>query len=180
MRAIILTILLLLAPVVHAEGNQLAETLQAAATLHFGFEVDYRVFRVRCDSACRRTIVVGKPLPRRALIRFFRAGTTVPVGYGIVDNVMGKEQPITYLLLVDRELSVRGLEILAYRENRGGEIRRQAWRAQFVGRTPEKPPRLGTDVANIAGATISSRSVTDGVARLLVWLRSLKGRNLLP
>jgi thiamine biosynthesis lipoprotein len=86
-------------------------------------------------------------------------------GYAVIDDVLGKEQPITYMVAFDRELTVRSVEILAYRESRGGEIRQADWRAQFAGTTPQSPLRIGSDIRNIAGATISCRSLTEGVRR---------------
>jgi thiamine biosynthesis lipoprotein len=92
-----------------------------------------------------------------------RAGETD--GYAMIDDVLGKEQPITYMVALDAKLAVRAVEILAYRESRGGEIRQADWRAQFAGATPESPLRIGSDIRNIAGATISCRALTEGVRR---------------
>ena len=43
-----------------------------------------------------------------------------------------------------------------------------AWRAQFVGKRADAPLKLGADIKNISGATLSSKHITDGVKRLLV------------
>jgi hypothetical protein len=58
---------------------------------------------------------------------------------------------------------VRQVEILSYRESHGYEIRQDAWRAQFVGKGPAAPIRIGDDIRNISGATLSCTHVTDGV-----------------
>lgn len=95
------------------------------------------------------------------------------VGIGVIDDARGKDQPITYLLITDRALTVRGLEILAYRESYGGEVRAGAWRKQFEGRAPGEPLRPGKEIKTISGATISSRSITAAVRRQLSALRVL-------
>jgi Na+-transporting NADH:ubiquinone oxidoreductase subunit NqrC len=59
------------------------------------------------------------------------------------------------------------VEILEYRETYGGEVRRPDWRKQFKGKQLGEPFKLGNDIMNLSGATLSSRSVTDGVKRLL-------------
>jgi len=59
------------------------------------------------------------------------------------------------------------VEILEYRETYGDQVRNEAWRAQFTGKTHAAPLKLGTDIQNISGATLSSRHITDGVKRLL-------------
>jgi hypothetical protein len=107
-----------------------------------------------------------------------RAGVAVPGaelrlwrapdgGCFIADEVVGKHELIGYALGLNADGSVRQVEILAYRESYGWEIRNQAWRRQFVGKTAGDPVLLDRDIRNISGATLSSRHVTEGVRRLL-------------
>jgi Na+-translocating ferredoxin:NAD+ oxidoreductase RnfG subunit len=96
------------------------------------------------------------------------------VGYGIVDEVRGKSKLITYLLIVDNNLTVKDLEVLVYREPYGGEIQYEAFRNQFRGKGPRDRVRVGSDIKNISGATISSNAVTNGVRKLLAVLKELK------
>ena len=88
-------------------------------------------------------------------------------GWLFIDRVTGKHELITYALALDPSGAVRGLEILDYRETYGGEIRNPGWRQQFVGKRAGSVVKLGTDIRNISGATLSSRHITDGVRRLL-------------
>jgi Na+-translocating ferredoxin:NAD+ oxidoreductase RnfG subunit len=98
------------------------------------------------------------------------------LGSFIVDEVIGKHELITYAVAIDPQGVVRGVEILDYRETRGGEVRDPRWRAQFVGKGPRDALRLGNDIQNLSGATLSSRHVTDGVRRLvLLHQLALKG-----
>ncbi|WKE64552.1 FMN-binding protein [Gallaecimonas kandeliae] len=89
------------------------------------------------------------------------------VGWFMVDNVIGKHEFITYALATDMAGKVLGIEVLSYRETHGGQIRQPIWRGQFLGKTLASPIRLGKDISNISGATLSCRNVTDGVRRLL-------------
>jgi len=91
----------------------------------------------------------------------------------MVDRVIGKHEFITYALALGPDGTVRGIEILEYRETYGGEIRNPNWRRQFVGKKPGSALRLDGDIRNISGATLSSRHVTDGVRRLLVTYQML-------
>ena len=59
------------------------------------------------------------------------------------------------------------MEILTYRESHGHEVRLPSWRGQFVGKGPSAPLRVGEDISNISGATLSCRHVTDGVRRIV-------------
>ena len=94
-------------------------------------------------------------------------GSSGRQGWMFVDRVLGKHELITYALALDPGGMVRGLEVLEYRETYGGEIRNPRWRQQFVGKRPGAALKLGGDIQNISGATLSSRHVTDGVRRLL-------------
>lgn len=94
-------------------------------------------------------------------------------GWFMVDRVMGKHELITYALALAPDGTVRGIEILEYRETYGGEIRNPNWRRQFVGKRPGSQLQLDKDIKNISGATLSSRHVTEGVRRLLVTYQML-------
>jgi Na+-translocating ferredoxin:NAD+ oxidoreductase RnfG subunit len=98
------------------------------------------------------------------------------LGYAIVDDARGKDQPITYCLVVDERLVVKDVEILAYREPYGGEVQNKSWLRQFFDKTPSDQMRPAREIRNITGATISSRAMTLGVKKLLTLLTIVKAR----
>jgi Na+-translocating ferredoxin:NAD+ oxidoreductase RnfG subunit len=100
-------------------------------------------------------------------------GTPTPAGYAVMTNVKGKDQPITFCVVLDERLTIRQIEILAYREPYGGEVRNASWLRQFFGKGPDDRLRPGRDIRNITGATISVRSVTLGVQDILAAVRLL-------
>ena len=97
-------------------------------------------------------------------LKVWRASTG---GWFIADQVVGKHEFIPFAVAIDEKGAVKSVEILEYRETYGDQVRNAAWRAQFVGKTHDAPLKLGTDIQNISGATLSSRHITDGVKRLL-------------
>ncbi len=97
-----------------------------------------------------------------------RQGEAV-LGRVLVDSVVGKFEQIDYAVALDATGKVLAVEILAYREGHGGEVRMTGWRNQFVGKTAADPLRVGSDISNISGATLSCTHVTDGVHRLVAW-----------
>ena len=97
------------------------------------------------------------------------------LGTFYADRVIGKQEYIDYALAVDAAGRVLRVEVLAYRETHGWEIRNERWRSQFVGKSAADPVEVSRDIANISGATLSCRHVTDGVRRLLA-LDSLLAR----
>lgn len=88
-------------------------------------------------------------------------------GWFIVDEVVGKHEFITFAVALSASGEVRDVEILDYKETYGGQVRDPRWRQQFVGRRPGQSLKLGPDIKNISGATLSSKHITDGVRRLL-------------
>ena len=98
-------------------------------------------------------------------------------GWFILDEVIGKHELITYAVGLNADGKVRAIEILEYRESYGHEVRAQAWRRQFAGKSIADPVQLDQDIRNISGATLSCRHVTAGVKRLLALHEiALKGR----
>ena len=89
-------------------------------------------------------------------------------GFFIVDEVIGKHEFITYALGINRDGSIRQIEIMDYREAYGYQIRQKRWRRQFLGKTDADALKLNEDIKNISGATLSCRHVTEGVKRNLV------------
>jgi Na+-translocating ferredoxin:NAD+ oxidoreductase RnfG subunit len=105
------------------------------------------------------------------------AGSTL--GYVVVDEVVGKFELITYAVGIGRDGAVKQVEVLSYRESHGHEIRLAAWRRQFAGKTASSPLRIGEDIANISGATLSCTHVTDGVRRIVAIVGAARREGML-
>ncbi len=101
-------------------------------------------------------------------------------GYAIVQNTIGKHRPITYMVAVDSAGEVTNFEVLVYREARGNEIATKRFNYQYQGKTIGDPIRINRDIINITGATMSVRSASAGVKRVLVLVNEfyLKPRGL--
>jgi Na+-translocating ferredoxin:NAD+ oxidoreductase RnfG subunit len=106
-------------------------------------------------------------------VRIARRGDAT-LGYVVVDEVIGKFELITYAVGLNRDGSVRQVEVMDYRESHGHEIRLPAWRRQFEGKTAASAIRVGEDIANISGATLSCQHVTDGVRRIVARIDALR------
>jgi len=109
----------------------------------------------------------GSPLPRRVVKAYVgRRGGEI-VGYAFVDDVIGKTEPITYMVTITPDATVERLDLLVFRETHGYEIERASWRDRFRGLRLGDGLRVGREIDKISGATLSCRAVTDGVRRLL-------------
>ncbi len=101
------------------------------------------------------TDLAGPQPPHRSLRAWKAMRGPDLLGYVFVDEVLGRQDMITYAIGIDASGRLGTLEVLSYRESHGGEIRGTAWRNQFDGRSELQQLRFGTDIKNIAGATLS-------------------------
>ncbi len=111
---------------------------------------------------------------RSAQVRAFKASGG---GWLFFDSAIGKHELIDFAVALNPDGSVKGVEILEYRETYGAEVQAAKWRVQFTGKTVESPLKLHDDIQNIAGATLSSNNITKGVRRVLhTWALAIRGR----
>jgi Na+-transporting NADH:ubiquinone oxidoreductase, subunit NqrC len=143
-------------------------TAEQAAKLMFPDAERFEARALALDAAQMQQLAARGVAPRSAQwsVRAALRGTQV-LGYVVADAVIGKFELIGYAVGLAADGSVKQVEILSYRESHGHEIRLPAWRRQFVGKTAAAPLRVGEDIANISGATLSCSHVTEGVRRIV-------------
>ena len=96
-------------------------------------------------------------------------------GYAVVSEEVGKYRPITFMVGVNPDFSVRDVAVMVYRESRGGDVKRKRFLNQYRGKSARDPIDVNRDIINISGATISVRSMNAGVKRVLAELTALYG-----
>ena len=98
------------------------------------------------------------------------------VGYALFDTHTVRTQPETFVVSLEPGGHVSGLFVCAFYEPQdylpGGR-----WLGQFKGKEPTHPPRVGTDIVSITGATLTSRAVAGGVRRALAIYATCLGGN---
>lgn len=158
-----------------ASGQSLDDVLQIAQGV-FGEDCTVSPMEVdlKAEDLAALNSAVGKHPWKK--VKFYTVlHEDVTAGYCAVDNVKGKARPITYLVAFDTTGVILTLEVLKYRESHGGEVQSPLFREQFEGKSHRDPLRVGKDIRNISGATISSRSLTRGARALagyIAWLQA--------
>ena len=89
-------------------------------------------------------------------------------GYALLHNTIGKHRHMTYMVGVDAEGHCTNVELLVFREAKGSEVGKKRFNSQYEGKTVSDPIRINKDIINISGATMSVRSISAGVKRVLV------------
>jgi Na+-translocating ferredoxin:NAD+ oxidoreductase RnfG subunit len=86
-------------------------------------------------------------------------------GYAVIDHEIGKSEPITFITAISPKGVIGAVEVLVYRESHGAEVREKAFVRQFSGKDASDPLRVGQDIRNISGATLSARALALGAKR---------------
>jgi hypothetical protein len=89
-------------------------------------------------------------------------------GYAMIHNTIGKYKPMTYMVGVDAKGTCTDVELLVFRDAKGSEVGKKRFNSQYDGKTVTDPIRINKDIINISGATMSVRSMSAGVKRVLV------------
>jgi hypothetical protein len=89
-------------------------------------------------------------------------------GYAMMHHTIGKYKPMTYMVGVDPTGSCTDVELLVFRDAKGSEVGKKRFNSQYDGKTVSDPIRINKDIINISGATMSVRSMSAGVKRVLV------------
>jgi hypothetical protein len=124
------------------------------------------LLRVPTDKKMMIEERIGWKFPEDAFEVYIGETGTQVDGYALVQNTIGKHKPMTYM--VDAHGRVSNVELLVFREARGSEVRTKRFNVQYEGKTASDPVRLNKDIINISGATMSVRSMTAGIKRVLV------------
>ena len=128
------------------------------------------------DAGLRQVAALAGPQPPHGRLRAWVARHAgAPVGHVLVDEVQGRVDLITYAPGIDLQGRLRTPEILSYRESHGSEVRARRWREQFAGHDSLGSLGFGREIRNIAGATLSSEHLTQGMRWLLaLWQVALR------
>lgn len=101
------------------------------------------------------------------------------IGYYFVGQAYGKADYFDFIVIFDTDLIVAKVSVLVYREDHGGEVGSKRWLKQFTGATTDKTLIYQDDIVGISGATISVKSMTNEVNKLLKTVNILHTKNQL-
>lgn len=85
-----------------------------------------------------------------------------------------------YMIIFNTNLKILRVKVLVYPEFYGGEIANTNWLKQFIGKTDPQNIIFGKTVDSISGATISAKSITNGVRTNVTNMKELKKHEIIP
>jgi len=145
----------------------------------FGDAVVQRETRFLDDALARRLEAEGVRLGSRVVIRYLGTRAAKPVGAAYFDTHQVRSLNETILVLVDPDGRVVRVEVVAFDEP-PDYLPREKWLDQFDGLMLSDELSLKRGIRGIAGATLSSRAVTEAVRRVLAIDRELAAANAPP
>ena len=101
------------------------------------------------------------------------------VGYFYLGNAYGKADYFDFIVIFDKDLIVSKVKILIYREDHGSEVGSKRWLKQFIGKNTLDNLVYQKNIAAISGATISAKSMTNEVNKLLKTMEIINTKELL-
>jgi Na+-translocating ferredoxin:NAD+ oxidoreductase RnfG subunit len=156
-------------------------TAEQAAQAMFPDAQAWQLREIQLSAAQLQKLAASGVPPRSARWAARQANKNNQVlGWVITDDVLGKFELISYAVAVAPDGSVKQIEVLSYRESHGHEVRLPAWRKQFVGKSVASPLKLGDDIRNISGATLSCSHLTEGVRRIVAVVDEARRSGALP
>ncbi len=177
MPAVVVFALLMVLPFVAMSPVQAASagqylTVDEFLSLGFGEDAkpEPKVLWLTPALKARIKTIRGKEFPLLR-VRYWRLGQKTA---WILEEI-GKEMPITIGVVVDldsadgKSLAVSRVDILAFRESRGWEVRHDFFTEQFKGAVLVRDDILSQHIDGITGATLSVRAVKQ-VARIALLL----------
>ena len=111
---------------------------------------------------------IGWKFPEQAFEVYIGETGEKTDGYAIVHNTIGKHKHMTYMVGVDAKGACSDVELLVFREARGSAFGRTRFTVQYEGKAVLDPIRINKAIIDITGATMSVRSISAGVKRVLV------------
>ena len=136
-------------------------------------EIDWSIYKIPKD--------VKKTIQRTVKQKFFRSELNLWTitdedslkYYALLDNVIGKTMPISFLCVFDNSGKVQHSSVIKYREPYGGEVGSRKWQDQFISYTDSSSYKVGKDISGISGATLSVNSLTKGIHKLSILIHKI-------
>ena len=156
---------------------------QEAVETVLGKDSDIRVFRQAISSADAK--LFSYELGRRLMPETVTFHVSVVPDETVVDGPfpgfkidsaalileeIGKYYPITKIVAVRSNGTVKDVRVMVYREPIGEGVRKRRWLKQFFNKKRSDHLQVDRNIHTITGATMSAWSVTDGVRRALAYI----------
>lgn len=169
-------VLLLLVSISLLTANDIKDKSEETIEKFFNGNVEYEmiVFKIPLDLKNKIERKVQQTFSHDKLYIWKVRENGKVVGFAVLDNVLGKSMPITFLVIFDMNCKILNSSVIKYREPYGGAVKNENWNAQFKNKDSSSSYEVGKEINGISGATISVHSVSKGIHKLALLLPEIK------
>ncbi len=155
-------------------ANGIEERTESIIKSEFGdnIEIEYSKFQINEKVKSEIEFVSKQRFFSESIFIWSITSNDTLQALGLMDNVYGKAQPITFLTIFTLDGKIHSNHIIKYREEHGGQVANEAWNKQFVGM--DNNSDIKSNVDGISGATISVNAVKKGVQKLLLLIGNIQ------
>ncbi|MBI9073293.1 MAG: FMN-binding protein [Melioribacteraceae bacterium] len=173
MKKIIIISLILISNIIASEIKDKSETM---IKQFFKKDVDLSFEKFQINPILKKEIEMNcKQMFFRSEVYLWEIKSEYGIeAIAILDNVKGKNLPITFLVIFDLDGTIKYSTIVKYREEHGGAVKQNWWQKQFRGLNGNDEISIGANIEAISGATISSNSVTKGIKKVALLFNLIK------
>jgi len=159
-------------------GSPIRDAAEKYIISQFDVDVSISMHILKLDSELKALV------ENRVKQRFYRdelyywniSNNDTTIAYALMDNVLGKSMPITFLVILNNEGSILAAEIIKYREAYGSDVGNKNWLAQFAYFNDTTDFKVGGNIDGISGATISVNSLSKGIQKMAVLFPFIKDK----
>ena len=159
-------------------GNPIRDAAEKYIISQFDIDVSISMHTLKLDAGLKESMQnkVKQKFYRNELYYWTISNNDTTIAYALMDNVLGKSMPITFLVIMGIDGRIINLDVIKYREAYGGEVDNKNWLAQFTNSTDTSQFIVGKNIDGISGATISVNSLSKGIQKIAVLFPLIKDR----
>lgn len=135
-------------------------------------KVETRTFFLSEEQIQQVATLAASPMDSKLITFYVGHKDGQPLGYAFIETNLVRTLPETFLIVLSPAGVVQKLLVLAFYEPEE-YLPSERWLRQFDQKTLNPNLQLRRDIHGIAGSTLTSRAVTNGVRRVLALFRIL-------
>ena len=159
-------------------GSPIRDATENYITSQFEDSISVKMHTLVLDTELKALVQnkVKQRFYRDELYYWTISNNDTTIAYALMDNVLGKAMPITFLVILNNGGSILATEVIKYREAYGGEVGNKNWLAQFTNSTDTSQFKVGKNIDGISGATISVNSLSKGIQKIAILFPLIKDK----
>jgi len=159
-------------------GSPIRDAAEKYIISQFDVDVSISMHTLKLDAKLKKLVQnkVKQRFYRDELYYWAISNNDTTIAYALMDNVIGKSMPITFLVIVNNKGNIEATEVIKYREAYGGEVGNKNWLAQFTNSTNTSQFMVGKNIDGISGATISVYSLSKGIQKIAILFPLIKDK----